>query len=93
MSAWLLDVNSLLACGWTNHTEHVAMLDWLLQVHNWATCPITESGFIRISMTSAYGASFEDTRASLATLRALPGHCFITDDVDGASLPVLRSYS
>ena len=53
---------------------------------------MTESGFMRISMTTAYQASFDDARKSLATLRALPGHRFLTDDVDAASLPVLTSY-
>jgi len=43
-------------------------------------------------MTIAYQASFEDARKSLATLRSLPGHHFITDDVDAASLPVVTSY-
>ena len=43
-------------------------------------------------MTTAYQASFEDARKSLATLRALPGHQFVTDDVDAASLPTLTSY-
>ncbi len=92
MSAWLLDVNCLLACAWTNHADHSAVLDWLMELSDWATCPLTESGFVRISMTVAYQASFEDARKSLATLRALPGHRFVTDDVDAASLPLLVSY-
>jgi DNA-binding SARP family transcriptional activator len=43
-------------------------------------------------MTAAYRASFEDARKSLATLRALPGHRFLVDDVDAAALPVLTNY-
>lgn len=69
MSGWLLDVNALLGCAWKSHANHVALLRWLLQVGDWATCPITESGFVRISMTTAYKAVFEDARKSLATLR------------------------
>jgi len=42
-------------------------------------------------MTTAYRASFEDARKSLATLRALPGHHFVADNVDAASLPTLTS--
>jgi len=68
------------------------LLGWLLQVIDWATCPLTESSFIRISMTTAYQATFDDARKSLATLRALPGHRFLSDDVDAALLPVLSSY-
>ena len=53
MSGSLLDVNVLLGCGWKSHADHPALLGWLLQVNDWATCPLTESGFMRISMTTA----------------------------------------
>jgi predicted nucleic acid-binding protein len=89
---WLLDVNTLLGCGWKSHANHAVLLGWLLQVNEWATCPIVESGFVRISMTKAYEASFYDAQKSLATLRALEGHRFVTDDVGAASLPTLTSY-
>ena len=92
MSGWLLDVNVLLGCGWKSHTDHPALLGWLLQGNDWATCPLTESGFMRISMTTAYQATFDDARKSLATLCALRGHRFLSDDVDAALLPVLSSY-
>jgi predicted nucleic acid-binding protein len=92
MSRWLLDDNVLLGCGWKSHAENVALLGWLLQTSEWATCPMTESGFMRISMSPAYQAAFDDARKSLATLRALQGHCFVADDVDAAALPKLTSY-
>jgi toxin-antitoxin system PIN domain toxin len=92
VSGRLLDVNVLLACGWKSHAEHANLLDWLLQEKEWVTCPLTESGFMRISMTTAYQASFEDARKSLATLRHLHGHQFLSDDVEAALLPVLTSY-
>ena len=92
MSGWLLDVNVLLGCGWKSHADNLALLSWLLQANDWATCPLTESGFMRISMTTAYQATFDDARKSLATLRALRGHRFLSDDVDAALLPVLSSY-
>ena len=92
MNGGLLDVNVLLGCAWKNHAGHPALLDWLLKGHAWATCPLVESGFMRISMTTAYGASFEDARKSLSTLRALAGHRFLADDVEAAFLPVLSSY-
>jgi len=88
----LLDVNVLLACGWKSHVDHSTLLGWLLQVNDWATCPITESGFMRISMTTAYQATFDNAQKSLATLRALRGHRFVVDDVEAALLPVLTSY-
>ena len=92
MSGGLLDVNVLLACGWKSHADHSTLLGWLLQVNDWATCPITESGFMRISMTTAYQATFDNARKSLATLRTLRGHRFLSDDVEAALLPVLTSY-
>jgi predicted nucleic acid-binding protein len=92
VNRWLLDVNVLLGCGWKNHTDNSALLGWLLQATGWATCPLTESGFMRISMTTAYQAGFDDARKSLATLRALAGHRFLTDDVEAAMLPVLSRY-
>jgi hypothetical protein len=92
VKGWLLDVNVLLGCGWKSHADNPALLGWLLQAGNWVTCPLTESGFMRISMTTAYQATFDDTRKSLATLRALSGHRFLTDDVEAAMLPVLSGY-
>ena len=92
MSGWLLDVNVLLGCGWKTHADHPALLNWLLQIDNWATCPLTESGFIRISMTTAYQATFDNAQKSLMTLCALKGHRFLSDDVNAALLPVLTSY-
>ena len=92
MKGWLLDVNILLGCSWKSHADHSALLGWLLQADEWATCPITELGFVRVSMTTAYQASFEDAQKSLATLRALPGHRFVADDLEAVSLPALTSY-
>ncbi len=92
MTGWLLDVNELLGCGWKSHVNHDALMRWLLQINEWATCPLSESGFLRISMTTAYRANFEDARKTLSTLRALPGHRFLADDVAVASLPILLSY-
>jgi hypothetical protein len=92
VSGWLLDVNVLLACGWRSHADHGPLMGWLLQTDHWATCPLTESGFVRISMTAAYQAAFEDARKSLTTLCALQGHRFVSDDVHVALLPALSSY-
>ena len=47
---WLLDVNVLLAWLWPAHEAHKAAHLWM-QNHRqepWATCPITEMGFLRI---------------------------------------------
>jgi toxin-antitoxin system PIN domain toxin len=51
MSVYLLDINVLVALMWTNHEQHEAARDWyrLHQRAGWATCPMTQAGFVRIS--------------------------------------------
>jgi len=50
MTAHLLDINVLVALLWTNHEQHAAARKWF-QSHQgrWATCPLTQAGFVRIS--------------------------------------------
>ena len=47
---WLLDVNVLLGWLWPKHETHKAASTWMDNHRNepWATCPITEIGFLRI---------------------------------------------
>jgi uncharacterized protein len=50
----------------------------------WATCPITESGFVRVSsnpkvLPSAIG--IDAALAVLSALRGVAGHRFLSDDV------------
>ena len=51
MKVCLLDVNTLVALLWTNHEQHEAARAWFLaqQRAGWATCPLTQIGFIRVS--------------------------------------------
>jgi hypothetical protein len=46
----LLDVNVLLALLWPSHTFHVLVRPWFERnrAFGWATCPITEAGFVRV---------------------------------------------
>lgn len=82
----LLDVNALVALAWDSHVHHVAMRDWFAAhgSSGWATCPITESGFVRVSsnpnaLPSAIGVNA--ARSVLTALRAHGGHRFLVDDV------------
>jgi toxin-antitoxin system PIN domain toxin len=82
----LLDVNALVALAWDSHVHHAAMRAWFAANASmgWATCPITESGFVRVSsnpivLPSAIGV--DAARGVLSALRAHPGHQFLTDDV------------
>lgn len=47
----LLDVNVLLALSWPNHVHHGAARAWFIgtEQSGWATCGVTESGFVRVS--------------------------------------------
>ncbi|MBA2764285.1 MAG: VapC toxin family PIN domain ribonuclease [Thermoleophilaceae bacterium] len=82
----LLDVNALVALAWDSHVHHATIRAWFA-AHSgagWATCPITESGFVRVSsnakvIPSAIGV--EAARGVLAALRAAGGHRFLIDDV------------
>ena len=56
MKPTLLDVNVLLALAWPNHQHHAIAHRWFLKHahHGWATCGLTEVGFIRLSSNPAY---------------------------------------
>ena len=47
----LLDVNVLIALAWPSHMHNEAAHHWFAQNANkgWATCPMTQSGFVRVS--------------------------------------------
>ena len=82
----LLDVNALVALAWDSHVHHATVRAWFMANGSagWATCPITESGFVRVSsnpvvLPSAIGV--DAARGVLAALRVHPGHRFLTDDV------------
>lgn len=82
----LLDVNALVALVWDSHVHHAAMRAWFTTNGSagWATCPITESGFVRVSsnpivLPSAIGVA--EARGVLSALRARADHRFLTDDV------------
>jgi uncharacterized protein len=87
MTGWLLDVNLILALRWTTHSDHSAAKAWVDSVGPFHTCAISELGFVRISLTSAYRATWEETQESLEKLHARPGHRFLADDVDGTGSP------
>jgi uncharacterized protein len=82
----LLDVNALVALAWDSHVHHAPMRAWFVANSSagWATCPITESGFVRVSsnpkvLPSAIGV--DAARGVLSALRARHGHRFLTGDV------------
>ena len=84
----LLDINVLLAMAWPQHVHHAKVKRWLLSqtAHgklSIATCPITQLGFLRISMNiKGYAADFESARSLLSSLvnHADFEHAFWMDD-------------
>jgi toxin-antitoxin system PIN domain toxin len=95
----LLDVNALVALAWDSHVHHAPMRAWFVANSSagWATCPITESGFVRVSSNPkvlpsaiAVGAA----REVLSALRAQHGHRFLTDDVSVSDkdVPAIAGY-
>ena len=55
----LLDVNFLVALFDPDHIHHEAAHDWFAdeRVAGWASCPVTESGFVRVLTNPAYGGA------------------------------------
>ena len=75
-----------MALAWPNHVHHGRALQWFsaLGEQGWATCPVTESGFVRVSSNVRV---IPDARTPvqaielLRQIRGLPGHSFWADDV------------
>jgi uncharacterized protein len=81
----LLDVNVLVALAWPSHVHHDRAHAWFgaVRLRRFATCPLTESAFLRLSTNAqVVGRSvlFADAQEVLARVRALPGHAFVADD-------------
>ena len=83
----LLDVNFLIACGWESHAEFVHANRWLSRVRSFATCPISEMGFLRVSLSPAYGARFHDAMEALGAITRMRTHRFLRDATRAQSLP------
>lgn len=89
----LLDVNALVALAWDSHVHHRAMRAWFAaKGHDgWATCPVTESGFVRVSSNPKVLPSVvtvDTARGVLAALRHAGDHRFLPNDVSLTDLDV-----
>jgi toxin-antitoxin system PIN domain toxin len=77
----LLDVNVLLSLAFTNHPHHQAAETWFVgnASAGWATCLLTEMGFLRLSLNPVIVGVSLDSRAALTLLSGLvadPHHQF-----------------
>ncbi len=92
MRGVLPDVNLLLASAWETHAGHQKARRWLTAVGPFMTCPITELGFIRVSMSPAYAADFEDAVGYLALVQKLRSASRIHDDFNPVEIPAVTRY-
>jgi toxin-antitoxin system PIN domain toxin len=68
----LLDVNALLALGWAEHEAHSAVVARLSQPGtHWATCPITQLGFVRLSSTAGIFSRILNPAQAVTALHTL----------------------
>src|SRR5579872_4888869 len=86
----------MLALAWPNHVHHQAAHHWFSGTRGsgWATCPLTEIAFLRLSMQPAVVKSaitFADAMLALTTSLAAPEHQFWPLDYPIAEImPQLR---
>jgi uncharacterized protein len=82
----LLDVNVLLALAWPNHVHHQVAQRWFSQRSGaWATCAITEIGFVRNSANKTaipQAATPPQAVEILRRLRSMDRHTFWVDDIE-----------
>jgi uncharacterized protein len=91
----LPDVNVLVALIWERHIHHAAARRWYAEFADpgWATCSVTQTGFVRVSsnpVAVGEAVSVREAVALLAALVAEPSHRFLADDrgfVDNPLVP------
>ncbi len=92
MSVGLLDVNALIALLWEEHPFHKRCADWFAGAANtgWATCPMTESGCVRILSTPAFTANPPSVASALRLVQTATesnkNHHFWSDDLPLSAL-------
>jgi len=86
VSCFLLDVNVLIALLWPPHEAHARAQRWF--AHNadqgWATCALTQAGFVRIVSNPAFSRRAVTPGDALEVLRGSlqhPAHQFWTEDI------------
>lgn len=87
MKAALVDINILTALLWPTHEHHGAAHRWFDRRGSrpWATCPLTQLGFVRIVSNPAFSPdalSPVDAVTLLAENLAHPEHEFWADGLD-----------
>lgn len=86
MTASLFDVNVLVALMWPAHEAYPEVQTWFRRnaQRGWATCPLTQAGFVRIVSNPAFSPHAVLPEQALDLLRANlshPDHLFWADDL------------
>jgi toxin-antitoxin system PIN domain toxin len=71
MTAYLVDVNLLLALSWPGHQFHELAQTWFARNarKGWATCPMVEAGFVRVLSNPAFSARAVSPKEALDALK------------------------
>jgi uncharacterized protein len=100
----LLDLNLLTALLWPRHEHHAVAHDWFgarrVDLYGgWATCPLTQLGFVRLVSNPAFSRDALSVREALTLLLKNlehPDHVFWSADRDATSVtpmaPSLRGH-
>lgn len=86
MKGYLLDTNLLIALFWPSHDRHEVAVKWFTRhrAKGWATCPITQAGFIRIVSNPAFSRDAVQPREAIQVLSANTAardHAFWPDEL------------
>ena len=89
---YLLDVNLLIALAWPSHVHHLSAQHWFQRVgrKGWASCPLTQTGFVRISSNPSFIDGAVDPKVALRLLGEVcqaSSHSFWPDDLDLSADP------
>ena len=76
MTAFLLDVNVLIALMWPAHEGHTEVQSWFRQKsgEGWATCPFTQAAFVRIISNPAFSRDAVTPQEAMKILGANVKH-------------------
>lgn len=83
----LLDVNVLVSLLWPRHVTHKLAIDWFASLNGapWATCVLSQAGFVRLSSQSASPGSPNDPSLAAQVLRVATDageHTYLPIDFD-----------
>ncbi len=86
MSSCLLDVNVLIALLWPPHEAHGRAQRWFAKnaEQGWATCAMTQAGFVRVVSNPAFSSRGVSSRDALEVLQGSlqhRAHQFWTEDI------------